>query len=199
MRSSARNTCDSLLKLLVFVTSHLRSLPQWQSRDVRKNRIPESRKGGNLCIQSYTLMSTRNFFENGCVSTFMFSSWSANCRIFDFRVYGTFGHPWGEWQTLWQLESPNFRKDADRELLAKAESENQLRRRYLHQVTHVYSKWRQMIEKWWGTRTKITIKFGGIFQKSTQLWDLLDKLRERGDTQFLQQGRFLKFIVLMRY
>lgn len=30
-----------------------------------------------------------------------------------------------------------------------------------------------------------------LFQKSTQLWDLLDKLREKGDTQFLQQGRSL--------
>ncbi|WKY03721.1 hypothetical protein Q1695_005018 [Nippostrongylus brasiliensis] len=41
----------------------------------------------------------------------------------------------------------------EKNLLAKAEAENQLRRRY----------------------------------KSTQLWDLLEKLRELGDTQFLQQ------------
>ncbi|KAL6739822.1 hypothetical protein Aduo_013230 [Ancylostoma duodenale] len=46
--------------------------------------------------------------------------------------------------------------DSDKDLLAKAEAENQLRRRYVH-------------------------------QKSTQLWDLLEKLRELGDTQFLQQ------------
>ncbi|VDL85608.1 unnamed protein product [Nippostrongylus brasiliensis] len=44
----------------------------------------------------------------------------------------------------------------EKNLLAKAEAENQLRRRYVH-------------------------------QKSTQLWDLLEKLRELGDTQFLQQ------------
>ncbi|KAK6038091.1 hypothetical protein COOONC_24404 [Cooperia oncophora] len=46
--------------------------------------------------------------------------------------------------------------DNDKNLLAKAEAENQLRRRHVH-------------------------------QKSTQLWDLLEKLRELGDTQFLQQ------------
>nr|CDJ98154.1 Extracellular ligand-binding receptor and GPCR domain containing protein [Haemonchus contortus] len=44
----------------------------------------------------------------------------------------------------------------EKNLLAKAEAENQLRRRHVH-------------------------------QKSTQLWDLLEKLRELGDTQFLQQ------------
>lgn len=47
-------------------------------------------------------------------------------------------------------------RDNEKNLLAKAEAENQLRRRYVH-------------------------------QKSTQLWDLLEKLREHGDTQFLQQ------------
>ncbi|KAJ1372796.1 hypothetical protein KIN20_035065 [Parelaphostrongylus tenuis] len=47
-------------------------------------------------------------------------------------------------------------KESHKDLLAKAEAENQLRRRCVH-------------------------------QKSTQLWDLLQKLRELGDTQFLQQ------------
>ncbi|PAV76150.1 hypothetical protein WR25_23450 [Diploscapter pachys] len=32
------------------------------------------------------------------------------------------------------------------------------------------------------------LKKRSLHQKSTQLWDLLDKLREMGDTQFLQQG-----------
>ncbi|VDL78388.1 unnamed protein product [Nippostrongylus brasiliensis] len=50
-----------------------------------------------------------------------------------------------------------IRCENEKNLLAKAEAENQLRRRYVH-------------------------------QKSTQLWDLLEKLRELGDTQFLQQG-----------
>ncbi|KAK6750343.1 hypothetical protein RB195_002364 [Necator americanus] len=47
-------------------------------------------------------------------------------------------------------------RENEKDLLAKAEAENQIRRRYVH-------------------------------QKSTQLWDLLEKLRELGDTQFLQQ------------
>ncbi|KJH46715.1 7 transmembrane receptor [Dictyocaulus viviparus] len=46
--------------------------------------------------------------------------------------------------------------ESEKDLLAKVEAENQLRRRCMH-------------------------------QKSTQLWDLLEKLRELGDTQFLQQ------------
>uniref|UniRef100_A0A8R1DX29 Thioredoxin domain-containing protein n=2 Tax=Caenorhabditis japonica TaxID=281687 RepID=A0A8R1DX29_CAEJA len=54
--------------------------------------------------------------------------------------------------------SPQPRSESSGDLLGKAESENKLRRRYLH-------------------------------QKSTQLWDLVEKLRARGDTQFLQQGQ----------
>ncbi|CAO4374568.1 unnamed protein product [Caenorhabditis nigoni] len=55
-----------------------------------------------------------------------------------------------------QPMSPQPRSDSTGDLMNKAESENKLRRRYLH-------------------------------QKSTQLWDLVEKLRARGDTQFLQQ------------
>ncbi|CAB3406168.1 unnamed protein product [Caenorhabditis bovis] len=60
-----------------------------------------------------------------------------------------------------QQMSPQQRADSAGDLLSKAESENKIRRRYLH-------------------------------QKSAQLWDLIEKLKARGDHQFLQQGGALK-------
>ncbi|CAJ0584831.1 unnamed protein product, partial [Mesorhabditis spiculigera] len=54
--------------------------------------------------------------------------------------------------------SPSYTgKETEKDLLARAEAENQLKQRYLH-------------------------------QKTCQLWELLERLRELGDTQFLQQG-----------
>ncbi|CAD6190776.1 unnamed protein product [Caenorhabditis auriculariae] len=152
----------------------------WETRHVNVPALNDSKYIGmsvyNVVVMSVLGLSTSVILQERVNESFalasffvIFSTTLTLCLVFVPKVIELARNPVGNEPRAYrrgfmksvvaktsQPSSPAPNSDNASDLLSKAETENKVRRRYLH-------------------------------QKSVQLWDLVEKLRAKGDTQFLQQ------------